>query len=115
MRVVCCSRDPCSTGKGDRTYGQGTRELSAALHVRSGLVGCGIVWRRSSVVEQGTHKPLVGGSNPSAATSLDLWQACIAFEQRTHTMQLATALIEFGYAKDHPPTSREWYKSRLGP
>ena len=26
-------------------------------------------WQRSSVVEQGTHKPLVGGSNPPAATS----------------------------------------------
>jgi hypothetical protein len=29
-------------------------------------------WQRSSVVEQGTHKPLVGGSNPPAATSLSL-------------------------------------------
>ena len=27
-------------------------------------------WQRSSVVEQRTHKPLVGGSNPPAATSL---------------------------------------------
>ena len=27
-------------------------------------------WQRSSVVEQGTHKPLVGGSNPPAATYL---------------------------------------------
>src|SRR5262245_10883310 len=26
-------------------------------------------WRSSSVVEQGTHKPLVGGSNPPSATS----------------------------------------------
>ena len=26
------------------------------------------VWQRSSVVEQRTHKPLVVGSNPSAAT-----------------------------------------------
>ena len=26
-------------------------------------------WQRSSVVEQGTHKPLVTGSNPAAATS----------------------------------------------
>ncbi len=25
-------------------------------------------WQRSSVAEQGTHKPLVGGSNPPAAT-----------------------------------------------
>ena len=25
-------------------------------------------WQRSSVVEQGTHKPLVAGSNPAAAT-----------------------------------------------
>jgi hypothetical protein len=25
-------------------------------------------WRRSSAVEQGNHNPLVGGSNPSAAT-----------------------------------------------
>ncbi len=25
-------------------------------------------WQRSSVVEQGNHNPLVGGSNPSAAT-----------------------------------------------
>ena len=25
-------------------------------------------WQRSSVVDQGTHKPLVVGSNPSAAT-----------------------------------------------
>jgi hypothetical protein len=27
-----------------------------------------LVWRRSSAVEQGNHNPLVGGSNPSAAT-----------------------------------------------
>ncbi len=27
-------------------------------------------WQRSSVAEQGTHKPLVGGSNPPAATYL---------------------------------------------
>ncbi len=27
-------------------------------------------WQRSSVVEQRTHKPLVGGSNPPAATFL---------------------------------------------
>ena len=27
------------------------------------------LWQRSSVVEQGNHNPLVGGSNPSAATS----------------------------------------------
>jgi transcriptional regulator with XRE-family HTH domain len=26
-------------------------------------------WQRSSEVEQGTHKPLVAGSNPAAATS----------------------------------------------
>jgi hypothetical protein len=26
------------------------------------------LWQRSSVVEQGTHKPLVAGSNPAAAT-----------------------------------------------
>ena|SRR5438094_6502929 len=26
-------------------------------------------WRSSSVVEQGTHKPLVGGSNPPSATT----------------------------------------------
>src|SRR5579883_685232 len=29
-------------------------------------------WQRSSVVEQGNHNPLVGGSNPSAATILPL-------------------------------------------
>lgn len=29
-------------------------------------------------------------------------------------MQLAAALIEFNYAKDHTPASRQWYKSRLG-
>ena len=28
-------------------------------------------WRSSSVVEQGTHKPLVGGSNPPSATNLE--------------------------------------------
>jgi hypothetical protein len=27
-------------------------------------------WQRSSVVEQGTHKPLVSGPNPLAATFL---------------------------------------------
>ena len=27
-----------------------------------------LMWQRSSVVEQGNHNPLVGGSNPSAAT-----------------------------------------------
>ena len=27
-------------------------------------------WQRSSVVEQGNHNPLVGGSNPSAATTI---------------------------------------------
>ena len=27
-----------------------------------------IGWRRSSAVEQGNHNPLVGGSNPPAAT-----------------------------------------------
>jgi hypothetical protein len=26
------------------------------------------LWQRSSVAEQGTHKPLVAGSNPAAAT-----------------------------------------------
>ena len=29
-------------------------------------------WQRSSVAEQGTHKPLVVGSNPSAATNFQL-------------------------------------------
>src|SRR5687768_3814622 len=29
---------------------------------------CG-AWRSSSVVEQGTHKPLAGGSNPPSATT----------------------------------------------
>ena len=29
-------------------------------------------------------------------------------------MLLAAALVEFGYAKDHTPASRAWYKSRLG-
>ncbi len=29
-------------------------------------------WRRSSVAEQGTHKPLVAGSNPAAATKFGL-------------------------------------------
>ncbi len=29
-------------------------------------------WQRSSVVEQGTHKPLVTGSNPVAASYLFL-------------------------------------------
>jgi len=29
-------------------------------------------------------------------------------------MQLTAALVEFGYAKDHTPASRAWYKSRLG-
>ena len=41
-------------------------------------VGCGSIAhsvrfslrRSSSVVEQGTHKPLVGGSNPPSATNL---------------------------------------------
>lgn len=28
----------------------------------------GLMWQSSSGVEQGTHKPLVGGSNPPAAT-----------------------------------------------
>jgi hypothetical protein len=27
-----------------------------------------MAWQRSSVAEQGTHKPLVTGSNPVAAT-----------------------------------------------
>jgi hypothetical protein len=37
-------------------------------------------WRRSSAVEQGTHKPLVAGSNPAVAThtgqnlKLGLWR-----------------------------------------
>jgi hypothetical protein len=30
-------------------------------------------WQRSSGVEQRTHKPLVGGSNPPAATCLFVW------------------------------------------
>jgi site-specific recombinase XerD len=29
-------------------------------------------------------------------------------------MLLSDALIEFGYAKDHTPASRSWYRSRLG-
>jgi hypothetical protein len=29
-----------------------------------------VSWQRSSGVEQGTHKPLVSGSNPLAATSI---------------------------------------------
>src|SRR3954470_12151853 len=32
-------------------------------------------WRRSSAVEQGNHNPLVGGSNPSAATIWSLPRA----------------------------------------
>jgi hypothetical protein len=30
------------------------------------------MWRRSSAVEQGNHNPLVGGSNPPAATSFSM-------------------------------------------
>jgi hypothetical protein len=68
--VLC---DPCLnaplTGKGAGTYGQRSRGLSAAFRTCSGQTGCGFIWRRSSVVEQGTHKPLVAGSNPAAATN----------------------------------------------
>jgi tRNA-uridine 2-sulfurtransferase len=34
------------------------------------IAGASSRWQRSSVVEQGNHNPLVGGSNPSAATKL---------------------------------------------
>ena len=30
-------------------------------------------WQRSSVAEQGTHKPLVAGSNPAVATFLFMY------------------------------------------
>jgi hypothetical protein len=35
-----------------------------------------MAWRRSSAVEQGNHNPLVGGSNPSAATIPIAFLAC---------------------------------------
>ena len=35
---------------------------------RHAIIACALDWQRSSVVEQGNHNPLVGGSNPSAAT-----------------------------------------------
>ena len=41
------------------------KEDFARLHPRS---RSNSAWQRSSVAEQGTHKPLVAGSNPAAAT-----------------------------------------------
>jgi transcriptional regulator with XRE-family HTH domain len=46
-----------------------TKMLTYGLIDGAGLSYNEAVWQRSSVVEQGTHKPLVGGSNPPAATS----------------------------------------------
>src|SRR6187551_880794 len=37
--------------------------------VSAGRDRIGTRWRSSSVVEQGTHKPLAGGSNPPSATT----------------------------------------------
>lgn len=42
-----------------------TLRLTRALYLPMCLVP---PWQRSSAVEQGNHNPLVGGSNPSAAT-----------------------------------------------
>src|SRR4051812_17253032 len=60
------------------SLGKGARRASAKLWRRAASLtrfgSCGIsarptVRQRSSVVEQGNHNPLVGGSNPSAATN----------------------------------------------
>jgi integrase len=56
-------------------------------------------WQRSSVVEQGTHKPLVGGSNPPAATSSI---AVIASEAR-QSRRIKEAPFTFSRDQGIPP------------
>lgn len=49
------------------------------------------LWRRSSVVEQRNHNPLVGGSNPSAATIFSL----INIHRRSQTAAKMAVYIVF--------------------
>ena len=64
----------CVFYDGERVLGGGFIRRPAALTVdvpRRGAVcprPSAMGWRRSSAVEQGNHNPLVGGSNPPAAT-----------------------------------------------
>jgi site-specific recombinase XerD len=69
---------------------------------------------RSSGAEQGPFKPRVEGSNPSGLTQSGFVAIVHRSQQEDLPMQLAAALTEFGYAKDHSAESRRWYKSRLG-
>ena len=56
------------TGKRPASEKVLTTLLTSGL-IKNDFVGYNeATWQRSSVVEQGTHKPLVVGSNPSAAT-----------------------------------------------
>ena len=57
--------------------------LGACPVDRNPLDGARIAWRSSSVAEQGTHKPLVGGSNPPSATiPIPLDELATALERR---------------------------------
>src|SRR2546422_2088414 len=54
-------------------------------------------WRSSSVVEQGTHKPLVGGSNPPSATRPSPSEPMAALAAR-----LEASLLRLGVADGVP-------------
>jgi hypothetical protein len=70
------ARQPCLDCSNDasthRTHERSVPCLYAEGGVRPtfGTIRWLYRWRSSSVVEQGTHKPFVGGSNPPSATSL---------------------------------------------
>ncbi len=64
----------CVMYRGSRMLGGGficPPSTGAGALTKSGVSGITGAprWQRSSVVEQGNHNPLVGGSNPSAATN----------------------------------------------
>src|SRR5688500_2402868 len=61
------SASPSAGPAGCRGYRVSVSSQSARS-VRSLSIRARIAWRSSSVAEQGTHKPLAGGSNPPSAT-----------------------------------------------
>lgn len=53
-------------------------------------------WQRSSAVEQGNHNPLVGGSNPSAATKFSNLSEAPGFVVDKPALKLCNAKVDSG-------------------
>src|SRR6478752_913718 len=78
-------REPRTVPPGSRRLRHGPGGDPSCVRIRA--------WRSSSVVEQGTHKPLVGGSNPPSATNHDRDNTALPKEGRVDSFILGRATI----------------------